>query len=384
MFLSFVFFITGLLGFLTLTVVIAQFKTNRKVNFYLLVLFFFISFRFVFNGVYVLLPFSINEELGLVFRSFGCVVFPCVYLYFKNLIADKKKVSLDELRYFIVPVLFGFINILIFKYAPFLHFYLYFLFLGIALFYLFLSYIELKNKLWFRKSKNPFVKQQKVLIRNWSFFFFVVCALTILRLAVSLLLDVYVAGFSDGTTYLWISAIISCVLFFKVLLTHETLFGYPEINNKSKKQQSFELVFNDFWIASKEISVNNDQDLKLKGRIDQDLINYIQEVERAALEHFYFRTPAVSLGDFAIKLGIPKNHLIYFFKYHATISFVSFKKIVQVHDAINLIEENYLDSNSLALLSEKVGFSSSNLFFHSFKEITGVFPKEYNKMVKEL
>ena len=90
------------------------------------------------------------------------------------------------------------------------------------------------------------------------------------------------------------------------------------------------------------------------------------------------------MGDFAIKLGMPKNHLIYFFKYHANVSFVGFKKIVQIHDAINLIEKNYLESNSLALLAKKVGFSSCDLFFDNFKEITGVFPKEYNKLIKEL
>lgn len=384
MFLSFVFFITGLLGFLTFTVVVTQFKTNRKVNFYLLVLFFILSSRFLFNGIYSLIPFAIDEKLGLIFRSFICVVFPCIYLYFKNLIKDKKNLSLGELRYFIVPVLFGFSNILIHQYAPFLHFYFFFLFLGIALFYLFLSYVELKKKLWFRKSRNPFVEKKEVLISDWSYFFFVVCVLMIIRLAVSLLLDVYIAGFSDGITFLWLGAIVSCILFFKVLLAHETLLGYLDVNDEEKKQDCSELVFDDFWILSKNVSINNAQDLKLKERVDESLMTYICEVERMALEHFYFRNPSVTLGDFAVKLGIPKSHLIYFFKYHATISFVGFKRIVKIHDAIRLIEENYLESNSLALLSKKVGFSSCDLFFDNFKEITGVFPKEYNKLMKEI
>ncbi len=383
MFLSIVFFITGLLGFLTLTVMTTQYNFNRKVNFYLLVLLFFASARFFFHGVYSLISFSVDERLAMICRSFGCVVFPCVYLYFKNLIVNKKNPSVDELWYFVVPVLFGFTNMFLHKYAAFLHFYFYFLFLGIALFYLFLSYVELKNKVWFRKSKVIIVDKQKLLIRNWSFFFFAVCLLSIMRLTISLLLDIYVAGFSDGTSYLWIAAIVSCVLFFKILLTSESLFSYVEVDDKENKEEYFELVFDDFWLLSNDFSISNFQDLKLKEKVDLNLMAYIQKVEKVALEHFWFRNEAVSLGDFAEKLSMPKTHLIYLFKYHASVNFIGFKKIVRIYDAINLIEEDYLESNSLDLLSKKVGFSSNNLFFDSFKEITGVFPEEYNVMIRE-
>ncbi|HJS00088.1 MAG TPA: AraC family transcriptional regulator [Flavobacterium sp.] len=383
MFLGIVFFITALLGFLTLTVVITQYKSNRKVNFYLLVLFLIISFRFFFSSVDYLLPFSIDEKTAMIFRSFGCVVFPCVYLYFKNLIDNKKNPSVSELPYFVAPVLFGFTNLFIHHYAAFLHFYFYFLFLAIAFYYLFLSYVELKNKVWFRNSVTIVVEKQKVLIRNWSIFFFIVCCLCMLRLTVSLIFDIYVAGFSHGTSYLWIVAILSWVLFFKVLLTPQVLFSFNEIDNKLKKQSGFELVFDDFWIFSNEVKITNIQDLNLKVSVDEHLMAYVQEIEKMALEHFCFREEAVSLGDFAEKLKIPKSHLIYLFKYHASVNFISFKKIVRIYDAINLIEEGFLESDSLDLLSKKIGFSSKEIFFKSFKEITGVFPEEYNSMIRE-
>lgn len=384
MFLSFVFFITALLGFLTFTVVVTQFKTNRKANAYLLILIFFASFRFFLNGVHALIPILIDERVVIIFRSFGCVIFPCIYLYFSSLVVNKKHIAKEDLRHFIIPILFGFTNLLIREYAISLHFYSYFLFSGIALFYLFLSYVELKNKVWFRSSKRSFVEMEKVLIRNWTIFFFSICVLSITRLIVTLFLDIYVAGFSEGTGHLWIAAILSCVLFFKILLTPEVLYADFSLVAKVKSKECFELVFSDFWILSDDISINNVEDLRLKEKFDQNLMVYIHKVERMALYHFCFRNPSVSLGDFAIKLGIPKNYLIYFFKYHATINFVEFKKTVQIYDAINLMEENYLESNSLALLSKKVGFSSYDLFFDSFKEITGVLPKEYNKLIKEL
>lgn len=379
MFLSVVFFVTGLLGFLTFTVVTTQYTWNRKVNFYLLVLLFATSFRFFFNGIHVLISFSVDENIKMIFRSFGCALFPCIYLYFKSLIGNKKNPTVDQLPHFIVPALFGISIFWIRELAPFLL--LYFLFAGIGLFYLVLTYIELRKKVWFKKSKVS-VTDEELLIRNWTIFFFTVCMLVVLRLVITLFFDLWVAAYSDGKTCLWITAIISCALFFRILLTDETLFSFSDYNYERKIQGSLGFVFDDFWILTNEVSANNIQDLKLKERIDQNLIFYIQEVEKMALEHFCFRSPSVTLGDFAIKLGIPKSHLIYLFKYHANVSFVEFKRIVQIYDSIGLIEEGYLKSKTLKSLSKKAGFSSYDPFLLSFKEITGVVPQEYEKMTK--
>ena len=384
MFLSLVFFVTGLLGFLTFTVVMTQYKSNRKVNFYLLILFFFIALRFFLCGIYNLMPFSIDEEIACVFRTFGTVVFPCMYLYFRNLISNRKNAALADWRHFIIPVVFGFSSILIRKYAPFLQFYLYFLFLLIPLYYLFLSYVELKNKVWFKKSKVLIVDRQKLLIRNWTCFFFTVCLLFVIRLEVSLLFDVYVAGFSHGTSYLWISAIISCVLFFRILLTDEVLFVTHKNLNKEERKDNFELVFDDLWIISNDMAIDNIKDLQLKERVESNLSVYIRKVEIMALEHFCFRNPSVSMRDFAINLGIPKSHLLYLFKYHSGVNFIEFKKTVRVYDAISLIESGYLNLNTVESLSEKAGFSSCSAFLIIFKEITDVDPYDYNAIVKKI
>ena len=384
MFLSLVFFVTGLLGFLTFTVVMTQYKSNRKVNFYLLILFFFIALRFFLWGIYNLMPFSVDEEIACVFRAFGTVVFPCMYLYFRNLISNRKNAALADWRYFIIPVVFGFSSILIRKYAPYLQFYLYFLFLLIPLYYLFLSYVELKNKVWFKKSKVLIVDRQKLLIRNWTCFFFTVCLLFVIRLEVSLLFDVFVAGFSHGTSYLWISAIISCVLFFRILLTDEVLFVTHKNLNKEERKDNFELVFDDLWIISNDMAIDNIKDLQLKERVESNLSAYIRKVEIMALEHFCFRNPSVSMRDFAINLGIPKSHLLYLFKYHSGVNFIEFKKTVRVYDAISLIESGYLNLNTVESLSEKAGFSSCSAFLIIFKEITDVDPHDYNAIVKKI
>jgi len=240
----------------------------------------------------------------------------------------------------------------------------------------------LKNKVWFRKSKAAIVDEQKVLIRNWTIFFFIVCSLSLLRLLVSLFLDVYVAGYSDGTNYFWISAILCCILFFKVLLTPIVLHFTAALSDKEQKKENLELVFDDFWILSEAVLEIDDQDLKLKDRVNENLLSCVHKIERMAIEQFCFRNPVISMRDFAIKLGIPRSHLIYIFKYHSNVSFIEFKKTVRIYDAINLIEAGFLKSNALLCLSKKTGFSTYDSFFYSFKEITGVSPQEYNKMIK--
>lgn len=379
MFLSVLFLITGLLGFLTFTVVATQYQWNRKVNFYLLILLIAASFRFFFNGIHVLIPFPIDEKTGMFFRTFGCIIFPCIYLYFKNLIADKKNPSAVHLLHFVFPVLFGCSLFWARENAPFLVLYYYFLFAGIALFYLYLSYRELRDKLWFRKTeKSNVIHQQEVLIQDWAIFFFIVVVLTILRLVITVFFDLWVATYSDGETCLWITAVVACVLFFKILLTDETLFTFA-VNKEVKKK--LDLVFDDFWILSHAVLVDN-ADLKLKCVVEEKLLIYLQEIERMVLKQLYFRTPSVSLSDFSARLNIPKSHLIYIFKYHATVSFVEFKRIIQIYDSVDMIDEGYLQSKTLQSLSKKAGFSSYDPFLISFKEITGVVPQEYEKMIK--
>lgn len=382
MFLSIVFFVTGLLGFLTFTVMITQYKTNRKVNFYFLVLLFVSAFRFFFNGIDVLISFSIDKTFILIFRSFGCAIFPCIYLYFRNLVVDRKGFELEDLRYFSIPVLFGFTNLLVREYAAFLHVYVYFIFSGIPIFYLLLAYFELKNKVWFKESQTSIVDDEKILIRNWTIFFFFICVLSISRLLFMLFLDIWVSGYSNGTSGLWIAAIVNCVLFFKVLFTPDVLISDPLLSYNFENQKSGDFVFDDFWVLSNELVVHNREDLKLKERVEFNLLNYIYEIEWMALNRLCFREPSVSLGDFAIKLGIPKSHLIYLFKYHAIVSFVEFKKAVQIYDSIGLIEEGYLQSKTLKSLSKKTGFSSYDPFLNTFKEVTGVVPQEYEKMLR--
>jgi AraC-like DNA-binding protein len=152
------------------------------------------------------------------------------------------------------------------------------------------------------------------------------------------------------------------------------------LHQKINENKNNNLVLNDIWKMTPDIELNNSQHLILKEKIDQNIINYIKEIESISLKFELFRNANLTITDLANSLQIPKSHISYLFKYHSTISFSEYKKVIRIHDAIKHIELNYLKNNTLDSLSKKVGFTSYNPFFTSFKEIAGVSPLEYYKM----
>ena len=87
--------------------------------------------------------------------------------------------------------------------------------------------------------------------------------------------------------------------------------------------------------------------------------------------------------SFYVELNVFLSHILkYLFKYHSKVSFSDIKKIIRIQDAIGLIEQNYLTTNTMESLSKKVGFTSYNPFFTSFKDVVGKSPQEYIATLK--
>lgn len=185
-----------------------------------------------------------------------------------------------------------------------------------------------------------------------------------------------------GYSYQWISAVIWLIILLKILISPEILYGYNALQKKISENRNVSLVLKDIWTISPTVVLNNSQHLILKEKIDQNILDYIREIENISFKFEMFRNSKMTITDLANKLNIPKSHISYLFKYHATISFSEYKKVIRIHDAIKHIELNYLKNNTLDSLSKKVGFTSYNPFFTSFKEIAGVSPLEYYKMTK--
>jgi AraC-like DNA-binding protein len=203
--------------------------------------------------------------------------------------------------------------------------------------------------------------------------------LAVIRLLLTLFIDLFNNDFSNGKNNQWITGFLWLFIFIKILISPEILFGYNALYKKMNAQKKSEFSLKDIWNLNEKIEIKNQQDYLLKDKIYPDLTKYIKDIEHLALTEKWFRKPKTSGTEIAKKLNIPKSHLKFIFKYHSKVSFTEFKKIIKTYDAMQLIESGYLKINTLDALAMKVGFSSYNPFFTSFKEVTGFTPQAYSK-----
>lgn len=379
------FIITGIIGLITAFLIFTNYKSNRIMNLYIVLLLLIISFRFFLSGLTYFIFDPSFRNTYFKYSNISLVVIPICYLYFKNLSENKKKINSNELLHFIFPVsFFLFINNPNYLYFDFDRFeiVLYALFFIFAITYVMLSYRILKTKIWSRKGEIKVIQRQNKLINNWTLFLFMALVLTISRLFISICMEIYFDESIKGYSYQWISAVIWSTILFKILISPEILYGYNVLHQKINENKKNTLVLNDIWKITPDIELNNSQHLILKEKIHQNIIDYIMKIEAISLKFELFRNANLTITDLANSLQIPKSHISYLFKYHSTISFSEYKKVIRIHDAIKHIELNYLKNNTLDSLSKKVGFTSYNPFFTSFKEISGFSPLEYYKMIK--
>lgn len=374
--------LTSLLGFLIITLIAIWYKSNRMINIYLLVIFLLLSIKFLIHGLIDLKIFTFINHDNISYFPFFSIGIPSLYLYFKNLVNDTKTFNKNELKHFIFPVLLGFYTLLLDQFyilSFYSSFILYSIFIIFHSFYIFLSFQFLRKNIWQRKAELFNADQQNNLLIKWTTFLFIFSCLISLRLFVSLSLGVMNHRYTYGQNYQWISAILLDFIYIKILSSPQILYGYNALYKKIKKHRDSNFILRDLWIITPTEPITNSQDLILQEKIEAYITTYLQNIETLVLRYEILRNPLVSLTDIANKLEIPKSHITFVFKYHSKVSFTEFKKIIRIYDALHLIEENYLKSNTLESLATKVGFSSYNPFFITFKDITGTTPQIYYK-----
>lgn len=377
------FIITGIIGSITAFLIFTNYKSNRIMNLYIILLILIISLRFFLSGLTYFIFDPAFRNTYFRYSNISLVVIPICYLYFKNLSENKKKINLKDLLHFIFPITFFLFiinrNHYSFDYQS-IEIILYGLFFIFAIVYVVLCFQFLRTKIWTRKGEIKVIQKQNKLINNWTLFLFIALVLTITRLFISVFIEIYFDETIKGHSYQWISAVIWLTILFKILISPEILYGYNVLHQKINENKNNSLVLDFIWKITPDIELNNSQHLILKEKIDPNIMNYIKEIESVSLKFELFRNANFTITDLANSLQIPKSHISYLFKYHSTISFSEYKKVIRIHDAIKQIELNYLKNNTLDSLSKKVGFTSYNPFFTSFKEIAGVSPLEYYKM----
>lgn len=373
--------VTCFLGLLIILLVTMQYKFNRVLNAYLLIVFLLLSIKYLYYGLTDLKIIVFLDNDPKSYLPLFSIGVPSLYLYFKNLVNDTKKFKKKELKHFIFPIVFGIYSILkdeIYVLPVFSHL-CYFIFTIYISLYIFTSFQFLKKNIWHRKTGLYNVNQQNNILSKWTVLIFLFNCLISLRLIISLGIDEMNQSYSFEENYQWISAILINFIYIKILLSPEILYGYNAIYKKIKIHRDSNFILHEFWLLKQKKTINNNQDIILNEKISGYITSYLQNIETLVFHNEILRNHLISFTDIANKLKIPKSHLTFVFKYHSKVSFSEFKKIIRIYDALNLIEENYLKSNTLESLAAKVGFSSYNPFFLAFKDITGTTPQIYYK-----
>ncbi len=375
---SVIVFFTGILGLVLLIIILNQYKSNKIFNIYFAILVLLVSIRYTIIGIKNLTKDVFITETYRKTDLLFIVTVPIIYLYFKNLVKSQSKFVIADLFHFITPILF----ILEIKYRIIelvfgikRDFGLLNIFILMLVFYNFLTFLLLKNNVWNKKGSLEIMVNQNSLIKRWSVYIYVCMNLMMLRLFISLYLEMQSNSVISGQNLVWAGALVWIIIFIKLLTSRNILYGYAFLNNEKGKLGN--KIKTSHWKFNENKKITNIQDIQLNLKINAIVKQYLNEVDLAIENNNYFRDATFSLNDLAVKLNIPKSHLTFIYKYHSKISFSDFKKISRINDAVNLIDNDYLKTNTFDSLSKFVGFSSYNPFFTSFKDVVGKAPQEY-------
>lgn len=371
---------SGLIGFLTIFLILLRYRTNRITNSYLIIIFLIVSTRMLLIGSFTIINNSFVLTILNKYNNLLIIIVPCIYLYFSNLIKDLKKIEFQNYIHFVIPLSFNLVDYLLENYdlKTVSTAYYYYLFFTIYAFIYFIFIYKLLNKnVWNRKGEIRIVIQQNQLIRKWSIYLFSFFVIIAIRLITVLFLEINNNNYNFGSSYLWISSVLWLIIYFKIITSPEILYGYNFLNEKITEQKRSENATISFWTDTPISEINNIQDLQLKEKIKSSIKKYMGEVDQFSFHHQAYRNAKFSLTDLSNKLNIPKSHLTYLFKYHSKISFPEYKKIVRIQDGLELIHSGYLTTNTYESLAKEIGFTAYNTFFVSFKDVTGITPQEY-------
>lgn len=377
--------ITSILGFLCTALILIKNKrkSDSLINKYLIVITSNSAIRFLLYWIAASYP-ALNIQNLITIIDFSVLtLIPCYYLYFQNIIYEKK-FELSNLFHFILPSLLGSIFVLNRFISPELMKLFLKLFIVTAIFfavfYLIMISMMLYKHVWRRKTPIKIVQKQNDQIKNWCLFLYFSFFLIFIICVVTRIL--YYKTENASKLYLWMPALVWIAIFVKIILSPEILFGY-DILNKTIDVAIEKMALNSIW-KTKGISslVISTKDKNLEEKMKSMLLVYLHQIEELSFHTYAFRNPELSVEDIAIALKIPSSHINYIIKYHCSESFVDFKKIVRIHDAIKLMELGYVKGHTVESLALKVGFSSYNTFIIAFKNITGLTVQEYAKRFK--
>jgi AraC-like DNA-binding protein len=367
--------------------IILFFQKSRSpyLNNYLLLIFLIIGIRILVNQLLVnpFVPSAhtantafIKSPLHLLFLS-NLSIF---YFYMRSLARGYKRLSWNDLYYFLPMVTVIGINYFLLHFYPQLvvqkNVFNILSFLVIHLFFIFKTLKILKDTIWNRKEINYFAN--RAFLKKWVVF----CFSMFLVLSTKFYTSINFEDFSNNdfqkVNYTLINSLLLLILFIIVLSTPKLLFGLERMRTTliDHNRRNRVLKFNKLWLK-KPKAITNEQHQLLHDRIGNSISSLTAKISVGEFDQNLFRNPDLEISEFAKVLGFPKSHVSILFKYHTTISFIEFRTMVRINLAIIEIDNGYLLKNTMESLASSIGFSSYNPFFTAFKKHTGLSPKKY-------
>ena len=352
------------------------------INIYLIIILLYVAVYALLKASYSLGIQSFANEKTFGYKQFLVFTFPLLYLFLNEILGLFNKNKITKWVHFVLPILF-FISLQLVKYFDYLSdgiissfFIVYFLFnVGYLL-----ASIKLFQPYLNKRPLKLIVGNRNYQKENWILFIFFIWTLLGARLLILIIVDITTdkrTVFENGIG-LW--SILIIALFVKLLISPELLYGENILEKRINinSDEAHKTIVLDIWKLDVSNHLNNKQDMQLALKISEKLVETILKIEHLVFTEKIFRNSDFDLNLLSKKINIPKSHLTFIFKYHCTLFFSDFKKMLQIKDAENLIQEGYLADNTLHSLSNIVGFSSYSPFFSAFKKFTGLSPNNYN------
>jgi len=371
--------IVSFLGFLILFIINSKYRTLSNINIFLQIPIGISSFRFFFHATRVVYQTPLTYSLINAFDILGTMTTVCFYLYIKRLVL-KTNVNIRNLHFFspiLLIVIYFLVQVIEVPYRPIIRMSYAACAILIAVFYCIMAFILLnKHVLHGHKDLKSFAVQDQV-IYNWVVFLFICACFLVLSFSFRVFLYNFYDITKSSSSLLLGSSILWLVLFIKILMTPKILYGYDILSNKIDSVAIPGLAMESIWSHSETQAITNEKDQRLSPKITPFLRDHFHRIEEAIIFNKFLRNGDVSIDDLAQEIKIPSSHMVYLFKYHSNESFVDFKKIIRIYDALSLIKNGYLNSHTFESLSVEVGFTSYTSFYLSFRQITGRSPQDY-------
>lgn len=376
MYIYLFFIIIGFLVLISTLVMTFSFRANKILNFYLIFITLILCFYLIVHGLNKFVLIGLHLEIWN-FNYFQIIIFliPFVYLFFEKLILNLKYPDKKDTPYFIIPAPVGFYMGSVYFQHLFINKVVIFVLSSIfILFFYWKIHRLLKPFLW---NKYYEVDTLDPIVKNWANFIFTMMVIVLVHFFIFLI----TSFFDTGRIFQLIQEagllVVFLIGYFKVILSPSLLYGNVKLQQITNVTPVF--FVNKVWELDSNPRIINLRDLKVYNRILDKIPTYVQGIERIALVNYSFRKLDYSINDLSLELGLPKYYLEFIFKYYCKVSFNDYKKTVRIFDAVTLINQGYLSSNTLETLSRHVGFASYNPFLINFKEVVGVPPFDYYK-----